>query len=106
MSESQFQHRHLDDEQIDEAARATISGLDGPLSTDECPECEARVVAQGRYLSLARLITRDTQQPLATPAVEAVRAIRRHSYRRRALGEIAALLTTSPLTTSPLKRRG
>ena len=31
MSESQFQHRHLDDEQIDEAARATISGLDGPL---------------------------------------------------------------------------
>ena len=106
MSESQFQHRHLDDEQIDEAARATISGLDGPLSTEDCAGCEARVVAQGRYLSLARLITRDTQQPLASPAVEAVRAIRRHSYRRRALGEIAALLTTSPLTTSPLKRRG
>ena len=105
MSEFQFQHRHLDDEQIDEAARSTVGGLDAPLSTEDCPDCEARVIAQGRYLSLARLIARDTQRPLATPAVEAVRAIRRHSYRRRALGEIAALLTTSPLTTSPLKRR-
>ncbi len=111
MSESEFQHRHLDDEQIDELARATISGLDVPLTIEDCPDCEARVFAHGRYLSLARLITRDTQQPMATPAVEAVRAIRRQSYRRRAIGEITAILTTSPLTSSSLtssslKRRG
>ena len=97
MSNANIEHRHLDDEQVEELARARLDGREPELTLDICPECEERISSHARHLSLARLLTRDTRSPEGQPAVEAVRAIRRQSYRRRALGEIAALLTTSPL---------
>ncbi len=97
MSDADIGHRHFDDERIEELARARLDGEEIEFVPDDCQECEARISAQGRYHSLARLLTRDTRSPEGQPAVEAVRSIRRQSYRRRALGEIAALLTTSPL---------
>ena len=96
MNDSATNHIHFDDELVDDIARARINDLESePLSID-CSECEAKVAALSRYLSLARLLTRDSRQPDGSPAVDAVRTIRRQSYRRRALGEIAALLTTAP----------
>lgn len=92
-----LEHRHLDDEQIEAVAFATLDDFEEPETTVECQECETRISAHVRYLSLARLMARDTRAPLGTPAVDAVRMIRRQSYPRRALGEIAALLTSSPM---------
>ena len=97
MSDLNADHMHLDDDEIEAAALAALDGLSESIEPLDCPECSARVAAHGRCLSLARLLTRDTQTPFGTPAVDAVRAIRRHSYRRRALGEIASLVTASPL---------
>lgn len=97
MSDATHEHRHLDDDQIEELARARLEGGDVDLASDDCQVCEARVMDHGRYLSLAGLIARDTRAPMGRPAIEAIRTIRRQSYRRRALGEIAALLTTPPL---------
>ena len=97
MSESEAMHRHLDEDQIDEMARKSLDGLSEQVAELDCDECEARVELHGRCLSLARLLTRDTMLPAGTPAVEAVRTIRRQSYRRRALEEIAAILTSSKM---------
>ena len=97
MSEPKAVHRHLDDDEVDAAALAALEDSGRTVSEIDCEECSARVSAHGRCLSLARLLTRDTREPFGTPAVDAVRTIRRRSYRRRALGEIAALVTISPL---------
>ena len=97
MSERKSEHRHLDDERIEELARARLEDGSVDLASDECRECELRVTEHARYLSLAGMLVRDTSSPFGHPAIEAVRIIRRQSYRRRALGEIAALLTTSPM---------
>jgi len=97
MSDATNGHRHLDDEQIEKLARARIEGEDVGFASDACQVCETRITDHGRYLSLASLVARDTRPPSGRPAIEAVRTIRRQSYRRRALGEIAALLTTTPL---------
>lgn len=96
MTTSQSQHEHLDDEQIDLTARAALDDLDEPVDVFDCPECDARLAEHIRYLSLARLMTRDSRDPQGTPAIQAVRSIRRGSYRRRALGEIASLLVSTP----------
>lgn len=90
-------HRHLNDDQVDELARATLEGLTDSVEEVGCAECGERVRLQGRCISLARLLTRDNLAPSGRPAVSAVRAIRRHSYRRRVIGEITTMLTTSPL---------
>ncbi len=90
------QHRHLDEEQIDDIAREVLAGSGESMDSVDCEECKARIDLHSRYLSLARLLARDTRAPLGTPAIDAVRAIRRRSYYRRALRELAAL-TTSPL---------
>ena len=95
MSESEATHRHLDEDLLDEVARASLDGLSESVGELDCEECEARVEQHARHLSLARLLTRDTRVPGGRPAVEAVRTIRRQSYRRRALEEIAAILTSS-----------
>lgn len=97
MSAATNEHRHFDDEQIEELARARLEDGGMDFATEECEECEGRIIEHGRYLSLAGLLVRDTRTPSGRPAIEAIRTIRRQSYRRRALGEIAALLTTSPL---------
>ena len=97
MSEPKEVHRHLDDDEVEAAALEVLEDSGRTVSELDCKECSARVSAHGRCLSLARLLTRDTREPFGTPAVDAVRMIRRRSYRRRALGEIAALVTTSPL---------
>ena len=89
-------HQHLNDDQIDELARATLEGLADSVEEMGCVECEERVRLQGRCISLARLLTRDNLAPSGRPAVSAVRAIRRQSYRKRVIGEITAILTTSP----------
>ena len=97
MTTSQPQHEHLDDEQIDLAARSALDDLDDTIDLLDCAECDARLAEHIRYLSLARMMTRDSRDPFGSPAVDAVRAIRRQSYRRRALGEIASLLVSSPM---------
>ena len=97
MSEMESPHQHLDDDRIDEIARATLEGLVESVEATGCVECEERIRLQGRCISLARLLTRDTLAPSGRPAVSAVREIRRHSYRRRVIGEISAMLTTSPI---------
>ena len=97
MSDPKAVHRHLDDDEVEAAALAALDGSERTVSELDCEECKARVSAHGRCLSLARLLTRDTREPFGAPAVDAVRTIRRRSYRRRALGEIAALVTASPL---------
>ena len=100
MSEAEAMHTHLDEDQVDELARASLDGLSESVGELGCEECEARVEIQARCLSLARLLTRDTRVPGGRPAVEAVRTIRRQSYRRRALEEIAAILTSSKVKAS------
>lgn len=97
MSEIQNGHQHLDDDQIDELARATLEGLTESVEEVGCVECDERIRLHGRCISLARLLTRDTLAPSGRPAVSAVRGIRRRSYRQRVIGEIAAMLTTSPV---------
>ena len=92
-----FAHRHLDEDQVDELARAVLGGSGGVLEDIECEECEDRVTELTRCLSLARLLTRDTLSPLGRPAVAAVRTIRRSSYRRRVLGEVTGMLMTSTM---------
>lgn len=92
-------HDHLDEDQVDELARSMLDGWPETLNEIECKECARRVSKHGRCLSLARLLARDTRSPYGRPAVEAVRNIRRGSYRRRVVGEIASVLTTSPLRT-------
>ena len=99
MSENESVHQHLNDDQIDELARATLEGLAESVEAVECFECEDRIRLQGRCISLARLLTRDTLAPSGRPAVGAVRSIRRQSYRRRVVGEIAAMVTTSQIGT-------
>ena len=89
-------HRHLEEERVDELAREILNGPVEPAEPVDCDECKALIDLHSRYLSLARLLARDTRDPSGTPAVDAVRAIRRRSYYRRALRELAAL-TTSPL---------
>ena len=93
-------HRHLDEDQVDELARAVLDGSGGALKDIQCEECEERVSEHGRCLSLARLLTRDTLPPHGRPAVDAVRIIRRSSYRRRVLGEVTGMLLTSPMKAS------
>lgn len=100
MTTSQPQHEHLDDDQIDLAARSALDDLDdleNAVDLLDCAECDARLAEHIRYLSLARMMTRDSRDPFGSPAVEAVRTIRRQSYRRRALGELASLLVSSPV---------
>ena len=97
MSDSGATHRHLDDEQIDEAARAVLDGSSESADAQGCEKCEESIALHARCISLARLLARDTLPPLGTPAVDAVRAIRRQSYRKRVLGELSTILTTSPL---------
>ena len=97
MSEAGAMHTHLDEDRVDEMARASLDGLSESVGELGCEECEASVELQARCLSLARLLTRDTRIPEGRPAVEAIRTIRRQSYRRRALEEIAAILTSSKI---------
>ena len=97
MSESEAMHVHLDEDRVDELARASLDGLSESVGEMDCEECEARVEQHARHLSLARLLRRDSRVPEGRPAVEAVRTIRRQSYRRRALEEIAAILTSSKM---------
>ena len=95
MSESEDMHSHLDEDRLDEVARASLDGLSEVIGELDCPECEALVEQHARHLSLARLLRRDTRVPGGRPAVDAVRTIRRQSYRRRALEEIMAILTST-----------
>ena len=97
MSESETKHSHLDEDQMDEVARASLDGLSESIGELDCEECETQVEQHARHLSLARLLTRDSRVPGGRPAVDAVRTIRRQSYRRRALEEIAAILTSSKM---------
>ena len=97
MSEIESVHQHLTDDRIDELARATLEGLAESVEATGCAKCEESIRLQGRCISLARLLARDTLAPSGRPAVSSVRAIRRHSYRRRVVGEITAMLATSPI---------
>ena len=97
MSKSQTEHQHLGEEQVDEAARAALDGREASRGGDQCAECAERVAAQERYLTLARLLTRDTRPPAGAPSADAVRTIRRRSYRSRALREIGTLVASVPL---------
>lgn len=89
-------HTHLDEDALDAAARRLLD--DGEAAdADGCQVCGEAITAHARYLSLALLLSRDTLDPTGTPAVDAVRAIRRRSYRTRALRELATLVAASPI---------
>lgn len=96
MNNNDTPNLHLDEDQIDEAARALMHGQGGAAYGTHCAECEAKVRLQARVLQLARLLALDSRVPAGTPAIDAVRAIRRKSYHRRALGELATILTAMP----------
>lgn len=96
MIDHEAPNTHLDEDQIDEAARALVDGVGDPASGSHCAECEAQVRLHARVLQLARLLALDSRVPAGTPAIDAVRAIRRKSYHRRALGELATILTSMP----------
>ena len=96
MSDSETVHIHLDDDQVDELARAILDGLAASTRPVGCNECQEEIDRHARYLSISRLVARDTKAPAGTPAVDAVRTIRRRSYRNRALRELAAL-TMAPV---------
>ena len=97
MNNSEFVHQHLDEDQLDDIAREVIDGTGEAPSQADCAHCQEQIELHARCLQLARLLTHDTRVPAGTPAVDAVRAIRRKSYPRRALAEIAALLSSPPL---------
>ena len=97
MNNSEFVHQHLDAEQVDDLVREAMDGLGDPALEIPCAQCQEEIELHARCLRLARLLTHDTRIPPGTPAVDAVRAIRRKSYPKRALAEIAALLSSSPL---------
>ncbi len=96
MSDAETIHIHLDDDQVDELARAILDGSAAPPRPAGCNKCQEEIDRHARYLSISRLATRDAKAPIGTPAVDAVRTIRRRSYRNRALRELAAL-TLAPV---------
>ena len=96
MNNHESPNPHLDEDQVDEAARALVDGLSYPADGFHCPECETQVRLHARVLQLARLLALDSRVPAGTPAIDAVRTIRRKSYHRRALGELATILTAMP----------
>lgn len=96
MNNDETPNLHLDEDQIDEAARALVDGLGNAADGFHCAECESEVRLHARVLQLARLLALDSRVPAGTPAIDAVRSIRRRSYHRRALGELATILTAMP----------
>ena len=96
MNNDETPNLHLDEDQIDEAARALVDGLGNAANGFHCAECESEVRLHARVLQLARLLALDSRVPAGTPAIDAVRSIRRRSYHRRALGELATILTAMP----------
>ena len=86
-------HVHLQEDAIDDAARAL---LDGTATAPECATCAGEVEAHARYISLARLIARDTREPAGMPAVESVRALRRRTFAARATRQVASLFGAAP----------
>lgn len=87
------EHVHLEGDQLDEVGRAF---LDGTATAPECLECADLVEEHARYLSLARLVARDTREPDGMPAVESVRALRRQTFAARAARELAGLFGARP----------
>ena len=87
---------HLDEDQVDEAARSLVDGLSNAADGFHCADCETQIRLHARVLQLARLLALDSRVPAGTPAIDAVRSIRRKSYHRRALGELATILTAMP----------
>ena len=81
-------HVHLEGQVLDDQARAF---LDGTETLPECPACATQLEEHARYLSLARLAARDTQEPAGAPAVESVRVLRRRTYVGRATRHLAGL---------------
>lgn len=82
------EHVHLEDQALDDRARAF---LDGTETAPECRVCAAGVEEHARYLSLARLMGRDTKEPAGAPAVESVRVLRRQTFVARAARHLAGL---------------
>ena len=95
MTEFKSGHQHLRDDEIDVIVHVGLEGGDQADPAGRCSECESKIADRRRYISLARLMTRDSRAPLGTPAIQAVRTIRRKSYHRRALREIVTLLVPS-----------
>ncbi len=87
------EHVHLEGDQLDEVGRAF---LDGTTTAPECAACAGVVEEHARYLSLARLVARDTREPEGMPAVESVRTLRRRTFGARAAREVASIFGARP----------
>ena len=86
-------HTHVDEEQTDAAARAFLAET---AMLPNCSECAAAVEQHARYLSLVRLVGRDTREPVGDPGVAVIRALRRRTFPARATRQMLSLLGGAP----------
>ena len=86
-------HVHVDEEGTDAAARALLAET-APLP--DCSECAEAVEQHARYPSLARLVVRDTREPVGDPGIDAIRALRRRTFTGRATRQMLSLLGGAP----------
>ena len=86
-------HTHVDEERIDGVARALLAES---ATLPDCSVCAAAVEQHARYLSLARLVVRDTREPIGEPGINAIRALRRRTFTARATRQMLSLLGGAP----------
>jgi len=86
------EHAHLNDDQLDDAAEAHLAGVPLPA----CELCAAAVRALASYLMTARATAGLRSEPAGAPGVQAIRDLRRSTYARRALQQIARLIVPHP----------
>ena len=86
------EHVHLTDDALDEAAAAHLAGGDLP----DCEACATEVSDLARYMMTARASAGQRAEPAGAPGVLAIRELRRSTYTRRALQQIARLIVPRP----------
>lgn len=85
------EHRHLSEDELDEAAEAHLGGTDLP----DCAQCADEVSELARYLITARASAGQRADAAGAPGVQAIRELRRSTYARRALQQVARLVSPS-----------
>ena len=78
------EHVHLADDELDQAAESRLIGAALP----SCLDCAAAVNELARHIMTARAVAGQRTDPAGSPAVSAVRELRRSTYAKRALQQI------------------
>ena len=87
-------HEHLSGDNAEASARLYLRSSDLP----ECDVCASEVQELARYLSAGELLGRRHAYVPGTPGADAIRALRRRSYPRRALAAVVATLAPAGVT--------